>query len=132
MSSNSPQPLRPALFPRVPPFINFVPAFNPSGEIERGSQYWDQEKWDQDQFWRIPIAMGKWISQWVEMEKPAKVCERSRSSMILESPYMAREKIVRGVSEPKLWSKLKMYLELLTAERRCQQKISGDILRLGR
>ena len=46
--------LRPSLFHRVPPFINFVPSFEaPSddGDCDEkpvyGLQYWDQRQWDQ-------------------------------------------------------------------------------------
>ena len=27
----------------------------------RGPQYWDEEKWDQDQLWRFTLAMSRWI-----------------------------------------------------------------------
>ena len=29
--------------------------------ISRGPQYWDEEKWDQDQLWRFTLAMTRWI-----------------------------------------------------------------------
>ncbi|QQP52253.1 Uncharacterized protein FKW44_004347 [Caligus rogercresseyi] len=64
-----PPPLRPSLFPSVPPFINYVPHFRKNrlsfntgrALLEMGPQYWDHWNWDQDQFWRIPKAMGNLI-----------------------------------------------------------------------
>ena len=88
-------PLRPSLFERVPPFINFVPALAPGvvpgmEPAERsllvyGPQYWDLHEWDQvrqtgvhkhyleevsfqDHLWKIPMAMEKWIHWWAEEE----------------------------------------------------------------
>ena len=37
-------PLRRSLFGGVPPFINYVPAGGFTGAIEKGPQYWDQNK----------------------------------------------------------------------------------------
>ena len=34
----------------------------------RGPQYWDEEKWDQDQLWRFAIAMARWIDQCEQSE----------------------------------------------------------------
>uniref|UniRef100_A0A0K2T5Y2 ATP-grasp domain-containing protein n=1 Tax=Lepeophtheirus salmonis TaxID=72036 RepID=A0A0K2T5Y2_LEPSM len=64
-----PPPLRSSLFPSVPPFINYVPQFRKEklssnvGQalLEYGPQYWDHWNWDQDQFWRIPNAMGNLV-----------------------------------------------------------------------
>ena len=51
------RPLRPSLFERVPPFINFVPALAPGvvpgmepaaqSLLVYGPQYWDRHDWDQ-------------------------------------------------------------------------------------
>ncbi|XP_059085357.1 tubulin monoglutamylase TTLL4-like isoform X2 [Tigriopus californicus] len=64
------QPLCPSLFPRVPPFIKFIPAINPDGTLEKGQQYWDRDNWDQERLWRIPMAMESWIQIWAQMSKP--------------------------------------------------------------
>ena len=37
-------PLRRSLFGGIPPFINYVPAGGFTGGIERGPQYWDENK----------------------------------------------------------------------------------------
>ena len=38
------------------------------GEVVKGPQYWDEEKWDQDQLWRFTLAMERWINQCVESQ----------------------------------------------------------------
>ena len=53
--------LRKSLFIGVPPFINFVPGGGFPGEVIRGPQYWDHDNWDQDQLWRVALAMARWI-----------------------------------------------------------------------
>ena len=63
------QVLRPSLFHNVPPFINFVPSFDPDPTPRRGPQLWDQDSWDQEHFWRIPLALAKWIREWSDEEK---------------------------------------------------------------
>ena len=55
--------LRKSLFPGVPPFINYVPMGGFSGEVTRGPQYWDEDKWDQDQLWRFTLAIKRWIEE---------------------------------------------------------------------
>ena len=37
-------PLRRSLFGGVPPFINYVPAGGFTGGLEKGPQYWDENK----------------------------------------------------------------------------------------
>ena len=69
-----PPPLRSSLFPSVPPFINYVPSIRVDSKsnmssLEYGPQYWDQSKWDQDQFWRIPSAMNHLIEDLISMSK---------------------------------------------------------------
>lgn len=64
------QALCPSLFPRVPPFIKFIPVINPDGTLEKGPQYWDRENWDQERLWRIPMAMESWIQIWAQISKP--------------------------------------------------------------
>ena len=60
--------LRKSIFPGIPPFINYVPMGGFTGKVEPGPQYWDEEKWDQDQLWRFTLAMNRWIDQCQESE----------------------------------------------------------------
>ena len=41
----------------------------------RGPQYWDEDKWDQDQLWRFTLAMEKWINQCVESEGKSTIAD---------------------------------------------------------
>ncbi len=39
-------------------------ALDPDEKPVYGPQYWDQREWDQDHFWKIPMAMANWIGWW--------------------------------------------------------------------
>ena len=73
-------PLRPSLFERVPPFINFVPALAPGvvpgmepatqSLLVYGPQYWDRHEWDQvgqidccedDDFLEVILSSGSLV-----------------------------------------------------------------------
>ena len=60
------------------------------GEVRPGPQYWDEEKWDQDQLWRFTLAMERWINQCVESEGKSSVANWQVSNAIMQNTLTRR------------------------------------------
>ncbi len=62
--------LRPSLFSRVPPFLNFVPTWDAisCAPNARAKQYWDGDgsAWDQDHLWRVPMLAARALQTWAK------------------------------------------------------------------
>jgi hypothetical protein len=77
--------LRKSMFVGVPPFINFVPVGGfTAGEVIKGPQYWDEDRWDQDQLWRFTLAMVKWIEDYAESETKGSIADWEVSNRCLD------------------------------------------------
>lgn len=81
---DQPPALRKSIFPGVPPFINYVPMGGFSGEVLKGPQYWDEDKWDQDQLWRFTLAINRWIDQCEESQRKSAVANWEVSNKCAE------------------------------------------------
>ncbi len=89
--------LRASLFDHVPPFINFVPAAEAvggsAGHASRGPQYWDQPAWDVEHFWRIPVALARWITQWAEAEARDKLAKINNTYQVNDNEGECDKKV---------------------------------------